>query len=77
MQQWPSASWTSICTAPIKPALPRIVEHLVPGGIIVVDDCVKGGRYDGAGAACREYVEERGLPYDVQAHRLGVIEQAA
>lgn len=46
---------------PTKGALPRIYDHLVPGGAILVDDCRAGDVWDGAGQAYTEFCSDRGI----------------
>jgi len=44
--------------------LNAIYPRLVPGGGIVVDDCVPGIAWDGALQAYQEFIKERGLPFE-------------
>lgn len=60
---------------PIAAALPRIYENVVPGGIIVVDDCAPNQAWDGALQAYGEFVKSAGLPHDVRCGKLGLIEK--
>jgi SAM-dependent methyltransferase len=58
---------------PIKAALPRIYDHLSPGGIIVVDDCAPGGDWDGALLAYNEYCTECAIAPQIHFGKLGTI----
>jgi O-methyltransferase len=58
---------------PTKSALKGTYEHLLPGGIIVCDDCVPSGLYDGALLAYQEMVAEKGSAARIIHNKLGVI----
>jgi O-methyltransferase len=59
---------------PTKSTLPLLYERLVPGGIIIVDDCSPDESiYDGAGQAYREFCDENGLQHELVHGKLGVI----
>ncbi len=60
---------------PIAKALPRIYHHLVPGGIIVVDDCAPDQTWDGALQAYSEFCRSMNLPEDLRHKKLGLIEK--
>ena len=60
---------------PIAKALPRIYHHLVPGGIIVVDDCAPDQTWDGALQAYSEFCRSMNLPEDIRHKKLGLIEK--
>lgn len=62
---------------PIIEALPRIYDQVVPGGIIVVDDCAPNNAWDGALQAYGEFTAATGLPGDVRCQKLGYIEKPA
>ncbi len=62
---------------PIIEALPKIYDQVVPGGVIVVDDCAPDQAWDGALQAYGEFVQARGLPHDVRCKKLGLIEKPA
>lgn len=57
---------------PSKSALKGTYDHLLPGGIIVCDDC-KPGPYDGALLAYQEVVAENGGEARIVHDKLGVI----
>ena len=46
---------------------------MLPGGIIVCDDCLPSGLYDGALLAYQEMVAEKGLTARIVHDKLGVI----
>lgn len=58
---------------PTKSALNSIYDQLLPGGLIVCDDCVSSGIYDGAMLAYRETVVEKGMAERIVHDKLGVI----
>ena len=54
-------------------ALPKIYNSLLPGGVIIIDDCMKNHIYDGAEAAYSEFCKSENIPYDVREGKLGII----
>jgi predicted O-methyltransferase YrrM len=59
---------------PVKTALAGCFDRLVPGGVIVVDDCdPEVSQWDGAHQAYVEFCEERGLPIDIRSGKLGFV----
>jgi hypothetical protein len=58
---------------PIIDVLPKIYAQLSSGGIIVVDDCKRGGEWDGALQAYTEFCAEKGIPEEVCFDKLGII----
>jgi O-methyltransferase len=58
---------------PTKSALKGTYDHLLPGGIIVCDDCVSSGPYDGALLAYQEIIAENGSAARIVHDKLGVI----
>jgi len=61
---------------PMKKALPELYDSLVPGGVIIVDDCDDGNiRWDGADQAYKEFVHEAQLEPNIVHGKLGVIEK--
>lgn len=58
---------------PIRAILPQIYAALAPGGIIAVDDCQPHEKWDGALQAYDEFVQERGLPREIVAGKLGIL----
>lgn len=58
---------------PISICLPRIYENLLPGGVIVIDDCMPNTIYDGAEQAYKEFCSKVSLPYTVEDGKLGII----
>jgi O-methyltransferase len=62
---------------PTKSALKGTYQQLLPGGIIVVDDCVASGPYDGALLAYREMTAENGAGARIVHDKLGVIAKSA
>jgi predicted O-methyltransferase YrrM len=62
---------------PTRQALPRIVDALAPGGVLVVDDCdPRNTHWNGASQAYEEFVRERGLTSIIEQGKLGVIRKA-
>jgi SAM-dependent methyltransferase len=62
---------------PTKSALKGTYDHLLPGGIIVVDDCLPSGPYDGALLAYREMTTENGSTGRIVHDKLGVIAKSS
>jgi O-methyltransferase len=59
---------------PIRKSLGELYEMLIPGGIIVVDDCdVSVERWDGADQAYKEFMKERNQPINIVHGKLGQI----
>lgn len=58
---------------PISEALPRILPHMAPGGVIVVDDCQPDDKWDGALQAYTEWCHENDRPVQIVAGKFGVI----
>jgi O-methyltransferase len=59
---------------PTEYVLPKLYDILVPGGVIIVDDCSPAlSIYDGAGEAYRKFCDARGLEQQVVHEKLGVI----
>lgn len=59
--------------APTRDILPALVRNLVPGGGIIVDDCVPDTDCDGAHYAYREFMLSRGLIPQRCGHKGGLI----
>lgn len=62
---------------PVRDALPKIYAQLAPGGIIVVDDCMPGGNWDGALQAYQEYCTAAGITPDIRCEKLGLVRKPA
>jgi hypothetical protein len=59
---------------PTEAVLPRLYDSLVPGGIIVVDDCsAESSIYDGAGEAYRKFCAKMGFKEELVHIKFGVI----
>ena len=59
---------------PTEIVLPRLYEILVPGGVIIVDDCsLEPSIYDGAGEAYRKFCSKMGFKEELIHEKLGVI----
>lgn len=59
---------------PTEYVLPRLYDILVPGGVIIIDDCSpEKSIYDGAGEAYRKFCEARGIEPLVVHEKLGVL----
>ena len=48
---------------PTAATLEALWPLIVPGGGVVVDDCVEPAWFDGAFQACREFIDRHGLPF--------------
>jgi O-methyltransferase len=59
---------------PVTRALEGVHPRMAPGGIIVVDDCTPGVKYEGAYTAYMDFVERIGAPVDIRHDVLGIIE---
>jgi SAM-dependent methyltransferase len=63
---------------PMSKALRELFAALVPGGILIADDCDSANpRWDGAEQAYREFCAREGFPYRVVHGKLGVIRKPA
>jgi O-methyltransferase len=59
---------------PTSKVLPILYSKLIPGGVIIVDDCQKDKSiYDGAGEAYREFCKNNNLTEELVHYKLGVI----
>jgi O-methyltransferase len=59
---------------PVEFVLPRLYEILVPGGVIIVDDCsFQDSLYDGAGEAYRDFCSKMGIAQELVHDKLGII----
>jgi hypothetical protein len=59
---------------PTKEVLPALYEALIPGGIIIVDDCDPAHPiYDGAGEAYLEFCNSIGCPPEIRYQKLGIL----
>jgi O-methyltransferase len=58
---------------PTLSVLNDIYPHLCPGGGIIVDDCYADTPYDGALQAYKEFVAEKGLPFEVIGEKGGLV----
>jgi O-methyltransferase len=59
---------------PVKESLKRLLPHMVPGGVVVVDDCSeKDNRWDGAYQAYNDFCDERSIPQEILCGNLGII----
>ena len=62
---------------PTKSALKGTYDHLLPGGIIVCDDCLPSGPYDGALMAYQEINANNGSAPRIVHDKLGMITQSS
>ena len=62
---------------PTLVALEKLWPRMVPGGIVVVDDCHEHHAYDGSRQALEEFVAARGLTFEVVEVKLGVLRKPA
>jgi SAM-dependent methyltransferase len=63
---------------PTRRALPGVWRQLVPGGVLVVDDCNEGTHiFDGARQAAVEFARSAGVSLAVRAGKLGVLRKPA
>ena len=58
---------------PTLRTLEAIYPLLVPGGVILVDDCQPDQVFDGALQAYSEFTEARNLPFEVVGGKAGLI----
>ena len=58
---------------PIARSLPGLYENLLPGGIIVVDDCKPNRIFDGAEQAYREFCNTMNLQPEIHEGKLGIL----
>ena len=57
---------------PIKAALPKIYQAMSPGGVLVVDDCWRDDKWDGALQAYDEFTAATGIERRIVGRKLGV-----
>ena len=62
---------------PTKAALPRIYDHMCPGGVIVVDDCLPEQDYDGARQAYLEFMTALGREPEIHHRKFGLVRKPA
>lgn len=62
---------------PTKKTLPKIYGTLAHGGVILVDDVMDKGMWDGAFQAYMEFCEEMGLEPEIVGNKCGVIRKSA
>ncbi|MBX2834521.1 MAG: TylF/MycF family methyltransferase [Micavibrio sp.] len=63
---------------PTAAVLPTLYEKLVPGGVLVIDDCDKDDpNWNGAYQAYMEFIKEKGLPENIMNRKLGIIQKAS
>ena len=61
---------------PTKEVLPVVYQCLIPGGVIIVDDCDPlHPFYDGAGQAYREFCKDMGVQPMISYQKLGIIKK--
>lgn len=76
---WPSIGSLSVVLLDVDLYLPTlrtleaIYPLLVPGGVILVDDCQPDQPFDGALQAYTEFTEARNLPYEIIGGKAGLI----
>jgi predicted O-methyltransferase YrrM len=58
---------------PTRAALPRVYEHLVPGGAILIDDCRAGMPWDGALQAYTEFCATLGVSPQIVGSKCGAL----
>jgi O-methyltransferase len=58
---------------PVLSTLNAIYDDVSPGGVVVVDDCQKGGQWGGAYDAYVEFAESKGMKPVIMHSKLGVI----
>ena len=61
---------------PTKNALSLIFEQLVPGGVILVDDCLANNRWDGAFQAYQEFCSNNNIPTKIIGSKCGYIQKS-
>lgn len=62
---------------PTKNTLPKIYDALVNEGVILVDDVMDNGMWDGSYQAYMEFCEEKGLAPEIIGNKCGVIRKSA
>jgi O-methyltransferase len=58
---------------PSKKALEKIWPYVVPGGVIVIDDCAPNQVFDGARQAWEEFIQEHALTRELRHEKLAII----
>ena len=71
----PSLAWALVdldVLRPMRAALEGCWERLLPGGVLIADDCQDATHaWDGAREAYEEFCEAHDLPIDLRAEKLG------
>jgi len=59
---------------PTKDLLPKVYDHMVEGGVLIVDDCDQGHpEWNGAYSAFMEFVQSRNIRHSIMLQKLGII----
>jgi len=59
---------------PVRVSLERIIPHMAPGGIVIVDDCdAMNDRWDGALHAYCEFCKDHNIKQEIACGKLGII----
>jgi hypothetical protein len=58
---------------PTKASLAYVVPRMQKGGFMIVDDCIPNSRFDGSLQALKEDMATRGLSFEIQHEKLGVV----
>jgi O-methyltransferase len=61
---------------PMIDILPKLYRNLSPGGIILVDDCMRHELWDGALAAYEEFVLASGIERNIVLEKIGIIRKS-
>ncbi len=62
---------------PTLHALKSLWPHLSAGGIVVVDDCTRNNKFDGAYEAYMEFTADHGIEPNITLGKLGIIRRGA
>lgn len=58
---------------PVKDTLPKIFQHLSPGGILVIDDCKPNCDWDGSYLAYQEFCQRNNMKEEIHHEKIGVL----
>lgn len=61
---------------PISDILPKLYDRLLPGGVIIVDDCEPGDKWEGALLAYKEFMAARGEVPEIVSGKLGLVRKS-
>jgi len=80
ISRWQLPNAISFCLIDVDLYLPTlrslefVIAHLAPGGIVLVDDCIKDSAFDGSLQALHEAATKHGRNYTVHEGKIGILD---